>query len=184
MDAAHARASVSRFVRDPAHDLFGEGGAIDAMFHPKTVAVVGAVSQPGSLGYQTLAALSGSGFEGSVVVVDPSAQANTFGVPVYPSFQELPSKAELAVVVTAGKGVLGAVEQCAAAGVRGVAVMSAVDATDQHFSELQRNVCQLLRQSRMQMIGPGCCALMNPSIGLNASPNLPLPVPGSVAFIG
>ena len=75
MDAAHARASVPRFVRDPAHDLFGEGGAIDAMFHPKTVAVVGATSQPGSLGYQTLAALSGSGFEGSVVVVDPGAQA-------------------------------------------------------------------------------------------------------------
>jgi acetyltransferase len=184
MDAAHARASVSRFVRDPAHDLFGEGGAIDAMFHPKTVAVVGAISQPGSLSYQTLAALSGSGFEGSVVVVDPGAQANTFGVPVYPSFQELPSKAELAVVVTAGKGVFGAVEQCAAAGVRGVAVMSAVDATDQHFSELQQQACQLLRQSRMRMIGPGCCALMNPSIGLNASPNLPLPVPGSVAFIG
>jgi acetyltransferase len=184
MDAAHARASVPRFVRDPAHDLFGEGGAIDAMFHPKTVAVVGATSQPGSLGYQTLAALSGSGFEGSVVVVDPGAQANTFGIPVYASFQELPSKAELAVVVTAGGGVFGAVEECAAAGVRGVAVMSAVDATDQHYSELQQQVCQLLRQSRMRMIGPGCCALMNPSIGLNASPNLPMPVPGSVAFIG
>src|ERR1700719_416044 len=128
MDAAHARASVSRFVRDPAHDLFGEGGAIDAMFHPKTVAVLGAISQPGSLGYQTLAALSGSGFEGSVVVVDPSAQGNAFGVPVYPSFQDLPTKANLAVVVTASSGVFGAVEQCAAAGVRGVAVLSAVDA--------------------------------------------------------
>jgi acetyltransferase len=184
MDAAQARASVSRFVRDPAHDLFGEGGAIDAMFHPKTVALVGAVSQPGSLGYQTLAALRGSGFEGSLVVVDPSAQPNTFGIPVYPSFQDLPSKAELAVVVTASKGVLGAVEQCAAAGVRGVAVMSAMDATHQHFSELQRLVCQRLRESRMRMIGPGCCALMNPSIGLNASPNLPMPLPGSVAFIG
>jgi acetyltransferase len=184
MDAAHARASVSRFVRDPAHDLFGEGGAIDAMFHPKTVAVVGAISQPRSLGYQTLAALSGSGFEGSVVVVDPSAQANAFGFPVYPSFQDLPSKAELAVVVTASNGVFGAVEQCAAGGVRGVAVLSAVDATDQHFGELQRHICQRLRQSRMRMIGPGCCALMNPSIGLNVSPNLPMPVPGSVAFIG
>jgi len=184
MDAAHARASVPRFVRDPAHDLFGEGGAIDAMFHPKTVAVLGATSQPGSLGHQALAALSGSGFEGSVVVVDPGSQANTLGVPVYPSFQDLPTKAELAVVVTPSSGVFGAVEQCAAAGVRGVAVLSAVDTTDQHFSELQRNVCQLLRQSRMRMIGPGCCALMNPSIGLNASPNLPMPVPGSVAFIG
>ena len=85
MDAAHARASVSRFVRDPAHDLFGEGGAIDAMFHPKTVAVLGATSQPGSLGHQALAAVTGSGFEGSVVVVDPCAQGSAFGVPVYPS---------------------------------------------------------------------------------------------------
>jgi acetyltransferase len=184
MDAAHARASVSRFVRDPAHDLFGECGAIDAMFHPKTVAVLGATSQPGSLGHQALTALTGSGFEGSVVVVDPRSQASAFGVPVYPSFQDLQTKAELAVVVTASSGVFAAVEQCAAAGVRGVAVLSAVDTTDQHFGDLQRHICQQLRQTRMRMIGPGCCGLMNPSIGLNASPNLPMPVPGSVAFIG
>jgi acetyltransferase len=164
--------------------LFGEGGAIDAMFHPKMVALVGAVSQAGSLAYQTLAALSGSGFDGSLVVIDPKAQANTFGVPVYPSFNDLPSKAELAVVATPSRDVFGAVEQCAAAGVRGVAVMSAMDVTGQHFGELQRLVCQRLRQSRMRMIGPGCCALMNPSLGLNASPNLPMPLPGSVAFIG
>jgi acetyltransferase len=184
MDAAHARASVPRFIRDPAHDLFGEGGSIDAMFHPKTVAVLGATSQPGSLGHQALTALTGSGFEGSVVVVDPCAHANAFGVPVYPSFQDLPTKAELAVVVTASSGVFAAVEQCAAAGVRGIAVLSAVDPTDQHSSDLQRHICQQLRQTRMRMIGPGCCALMNPSFGLNVSPNLPMPVPGSVAFIG
>jgi acetyltransferase len=184
MDAAHARASVPGFVRDPAHDLFGECGAIDAMFHPKTVAVLGAASQPGSLGHQALAALTGSAFEGSVVVVDPRTQANAFGVPVYPSFQDMPTKAELAIVVTASSGVFAAVEQCAAAGVRGVAVLSAVDTTDQHFGDLQRNIRQQLRQTRMRMIGPGCCALMNPSIGLNASPNLPMPLPGSVAFIG
>ena len=183
MDAAHARASVPRFVRDPAHDLFGECGAIDAMFHPKTVVVLGPTSQPGSLGHQTLAAVTGSGFDGSVVVVDPGAQANAFGVPVYPSFQDLPTKAELAVVVTASSGVFAAVDQCAAAGVRGVAVLSAVDATDQ-LSDLQQHVCQRLRQTRMRVIGPGCCALMNPSIGLNISPNLAMPVPGSVAFIG
>ena len=184
MDAAHVRASVPRFVREPAHDLFGECGAIDAMFHPKTVAVIGAASQPGSLGHQALAALTGSAFEGSVVVVDPRSQANAFGVPVYPSFQDLPTKVELAIVVTAGSGVFAAVEQCAAAGVRGVAVLSAVDTTDQHFGDLQRHIRQQLRQTRMRMLGPGCCALMNPSIGLNASPNLPMPLPGSVAFIG
>ena len=184
MEAAHVRASIPRFVRDPAHDLFGECGSIDAMFHPKTIAVLGATSQPGSLGHQALTALTGSGFEGSVVVVDPRAQANAFGVPVYPSLQDLPTKAELAIVVTASSGVFTAVEQCAAAGVRGVAVLSAVDATDQHFSDLQQQVCKRLRQTRMRMIGPGCCALMNPSIGLNASPNLPMPLPGSVAFIG
>ena len=33
----------------------------------------------------------------------------------------------------------------------------------------------------MRMLGPGCAALINPSIGLNASVNLPMPVAGSVA---
>jgi acetyltransferase len=186
MEAAPKRtpAAAARFVRNPAHDVFGEGGAIDAMFHPKTVAVVGAISQPGSLGYQTLAALSRSGFEGSVVVVAPGAHGDSSGVRVYPSFQELPTKAELAVVVTPAGGVFDAVEQCAAAGVRGVAVLSGMDATEPHFDDFEQQVRQRLRQSRMRMIGPGCCALMNPSIGLNVSPQLPMALPGSVAFIG
>ena len=35
----------------------------------------------------------------------------------------------------------------------------------------------------MKLIGPGCCALMNPSLGLNVSLGLPMPVAGKVAFI-
>jgi acetyltransferase len=180
---AREPASAPRLVRDPAHDVFGEGGAIDAMFHPKTVAVLGPTT-PGSLGHQALAALTGSDFEGSVVVIDPCARESVFGVRVYPNFHDMPTKTELAVVVTASSGVSDAVEQCAAAGVRGVAVLSGMDLTDQHRSNFERHVCDRLRQGRMRMIGPGCCALMNPSIGLNASPQLPMPVAGSVAFIG
>ncbi len=59
-----------------------------------------------------------------------------------------------------------------------------MDVNDPHRLDLEGGVFGRLRQGRMRMIGPGCCALMNPSIGLNVSPRLPMPVAGNVAFIG
>jgi hypothetical protein len=50
-----------------------------------------------------------------------------------------------AVVVTASSGVSAAVEQCAAAGVRGVAVLSGMERTDQHRSNFERHVCEQIR---------------------------------------
>jgi acyl-CoA synthetase (NDP forming) len=43
------------------HDTFGDGGALHLFFHPTTVAVLGATSEPGTLGYKALAGLTAGG---------------------------------------------------------------------------------------------------------------------------
>ncbi len=166
-----------------AHDAFGDSGALHAIFHPKTVAVFGATTEPDTLGHKALAGLTAGGFESSLVAVDPRQQNNPFGVRVYRELEDVPAPVDLAVVVTTSDESLEVIEKCAGAGVKGAVVLSGVDGTAERRRDFKRHVCERLRKSRMKLIGPGCCALMNPSLGLNVSPGLPMPVAGNVAFI-
>jgi acetyltransferase len=162
-----------------AHVAFEDGGALHSIFHPTTVAVLGATAEPGTQGHKALAGLTAGGFEGSVVAVDPSQQDNAFGVCVYRQLADVPAPVDLAVVVKASDDILEAIEKCAGAGVKGVVVLSGLDGTAEHRRDFERHVRERLRQSGMKLIGPGCCALMNPSLGLNVSPGLPMPASAS-----
>ena len=166
-----------------AHDAFLDGSALDAIFHPTTIAVIGASAEPDTLGHKTIAALIAGGFEGLVVAVDPHQRRNPLGINVYRQLGDVPADVDLAVVVTPSDGMLDAIEQCARAGVKGVVVTSGLDGTTERRRDVERQIRDRLRHSRMKLIGPGCGALMNPSIGLNVSAGLPMPVAGNVAFI-
>jgi acetyltransferase len=166
-----------------AHDAFGGGGTLHAIFHPTTVAVLGATAESDTLGYRTIARLATGGFESSLVSVDPRERPNEFGIRVYRELEDVPARVDLAVVVTASNETLEAIEKCVRAGVKGVVVLSDMDGTVEHRRQFQHEICERLRRSHTKVIGPGCSALMTPSIGLNVSPGLPMPVAGNVAFI-
>jgi acetyltransferase len=165
-----------------AHDAFGDSGALHAIFHPTTVAVVGATAEH-TLGHKALAGLTTGGFERSLVAVDVRQQSNAFGVRVYRELDDVPAPVDLAVVATTADETLDAIEQCAGAEVKGVVVLSGLDGTADRRGDIGRQIRERLRRSRTKLIGPGCCAWMNPSLGLNVSPGLPMPVAGNVAFI-
>jgi acetyltransferase len=166
-----------------AHDAFGRGGTLRAMFHPATVAVVGATDEPDTLGYKTFARLATGGFEGSLVAVDPRERPNEFGTRVYRELEDVPAPIDLVVVVTASNQTLDAIEKCVRARVKGVVVLSDMDGTVEGRRQFQHEISERLRRSHTKLIGPGCSALMTPSIGLNVSTGLPMPVAGNVAFI-
>ena len=150
-----------------AHDVFEGAGPLHAVFHPASVAVIGASTEPHTLGHKVFSGLLN----------------NSFGFPVYRALDDAPAPVDLAVVVTTGDDALDAIERCAAAGVNGVVVMSGADGSPERRRDFERRVGELLHKSRTKLIGPRCFALMNPSVGLNVSPGLPMPVAGNVAFI-
>ena len=78
--------------------MFGEGGPLDAMFNPKAVVLIGDASRSGSVADRTLAALTGSHFEGSLALVDPAKDEHTVGVPSFAKLQEPPRKPDLALL--------------------------------------------------------------------------------------
>src|SRR4028118_512378 len=169
---------------DPAHDVLGyEGGQLDAIFRPETVAVIGATDRPGSVGRTIMWNLVSSPFGGTVFPVN-SKRPNVLGIKAYPSVSEVPQKVDLAVIVAPAPAVPGIIAECAEAGVVGAIVISAgFRETGPEGAELEERVLEEARKGRMRIIGPNCLGVMNPNTGLNATFAGAMARPGSVGFL-
>ena len=97
---------------------------LDFIFKPRSIAVVGASSRPGSVGNDILRNLLFAGFCGTVYPVNPKSP-NILGVHAYPSLTDIPGPVDLAVMIIPASTVLATVDQAIAKGVKGVVVISA-----------------------------------------------------------
>lgn len=156
---------------------------LDAIFTPRTVAVIGATENPNSVGRPVLWNLLSNPFGGTVYPVNPK-RPSVLGIRAYPSVKDLPERPDLAVVVTPAKAVPGLIEECAEAKIPGAIVISA------GFKELgapgialEQEIINTARTSGMRLIGPNCLGVMNPISGLNATFAKGMAKPGNVAFI-
>jgi acetyl coenzyme A synthetase (ADP forming)-like protein len=149
---------------------------------PLSVAVIGVSRNPRNLGHRIFHVLRTGGYEGPVYAVNPHAD-EAAGVRTLHSMREAPHGIDLAVVAVPRDAVLSVVDDCAAAGVKSLVVISA------GFAEVgadgQADQDQLLRAVRghgMRMIGPNCMGLLNAHLRMNASLASQLPPAGRVAF--
>ena len=173
-----------RFAADPSYDILrGEPNPLDAIFRPKSVAVIGATEREGSVGRTVVDNLIKGGFAGTLCGVNPHRR-EVLGVPVYPSLAEVPGKLDLAVVVTPAATVPGVIRECAAAGVAGAVIISA------GFKEigpdgirLEQETLAAARRGNVRLIGPNCLGVTIPSAKLNATFAQSMALSGSVALL-
>jgi acetyltransferase len=175
---------VGKPTSDRAHDILrSERHPLDAIFAPKSVAVIGATERANSIGRNVLWGLLSNPFGGTVFPVNPH-HANVLGIKAYPSIAAVPEQVELAVIATPAATVPDVISDCVAAGVQGGIVISAgFREYGESGEELEREIQKRLKGSRMRIIGPNCIGVMNPLKGLNATWGQTIARPGSVAFI-
>ena len=78
-------AASSAIKQDPSHDvLHSEPRPLDAIFQPRSVAVIGATPREGAVGRTVLANLTSHGFRGKVWPVNPR-HAEILGLPCFPA---------------------------------------------------------------------------------------------------
>ncbi len=181
---APASKPAGKPTSDRAHDILrSERHPLDAIFAPRSVAVIGASERPNSIGRNVLWSLLSNPFGGTVFPVNPH-HPNILGIKAYPSISAIPEEVELAVIATPAASVPDVISDCAAAGVRGGIVISAgFREYGERGVELEREIQKRLQGSRMRIIGPNCIGVMNPLKGLNATWGQTIARPGSVAFI-
>ena len=81
----------------------------EALFRPRSIAIVGASRKPGSLGDVLARNMFESGFEGPIMPVHPK-EAYIHSVTAYPDIKSLPTVPDLAVIATPPRTVPGIVE--------------------------------------------------------------------------
>ena len=155
---------------------------LDAIFAPKTVAVIGATEKPGSVGRTILANLK-SAFTGTVFPVNPN-RSTVLGIKAYPDVGSIPAPIDLAVIVTPAATVPAVVKECVAANVGGAIVISAgFKECGSTGAKLERDVLESARSGGMRIIGPNCLGVMCPAIGLNATFAASMAKPGNIGFL-
>jgi acetyltransferase len=174
---------LNKPMRDPAYNILGaDRQLLREIFAPKTVAVIGASDEPGSVGRTLMWNLVSNPFGGTIFPVNPKRNS-VLGIKAYPSVAAVPEKVELAIVATPAPTVPAIIRECVEVGVRGAIIISAgfkeIGARGQ---ELEREIKNLAR-GKMRIIGPNCLGVMNPRVGLNATFASTMARPGNVGFI-
>ena len=156
---------------------------LDTLFHPESVALIGASERAGSVGQVILRNLRRAGFEGELLLVNPHL-STLDETPVYPDVGSLPRAPDLAVIATPPSTVPGLIAELGARGTRAAVVITA------GFGELGPQGCALQQQALdaarpylLRLIGPNCVGIMVPGIGLDASFSHLMPPPGKLAFV-
>jgi acetyl coenzyme A synthetase (ADP forming)-like protein len=166
-DRAAAAAAVARFVE------------------ASSVAVIGASRARDSVGGQAFHNLLDAGFQGTAYPVNRDAEV-VQSVRAYGSVAEIPGPVDLAVVAVPAAAVLEVVEECAAARIPAVVVMSAGFAeVGEEGAERQRRLLAACRRGGVRLIGPNCLGAINTAaeVRLNATFAPRMPASGNVGFV-
>lgn len=156
---------------------------LDKMFAPRSIALIGASAREGTVGQVVLKNLTGAGFAGRIMAVNP--QGGTIdGIAVSPDVASLPEAPDLAVIATPPQAIPGLVGELGARGTKAAVVITA------GFGELgaeglalQSRMLEAARPALMRIAGPNCLGVMVPGVGLNASfAHIP-PLKGDIAFV-
>ncbi|GAB4247974.1 MAG: acetate--CoA ligase family protein [Thermoleophilia bacterium] len=135
--------------------------ALDAVFSPKAVAVVGASNDPTKWGGTIMNNMLSGGFPGKIYPVNPKGGA-IFGLPAFADIEELPETPDLALIAVPARLVAGVVEACGRKGVRAVVVISSgFSEVSREGAEMEREVARIASDHGMAMIGPNCMGVMS-----------------------
>ncbi len=138
-------------------------------FTPNSVAVIGASTEPGKVGYDIVHNLIDAKFQGEVYPVNPKAD-EIQGLKAYKSVLEIPGPVDLAVIVIPAKFVIAAVEQCGQKGTDSVIIISAgFKEVGADGAKLQDELMEMARRYGIRIIGPNCLGIISSNVGLNAS---------------
>jgi acetyltransferase len=158
---------------------------LDALFRPRSVAVVGTSSKARTIGREVLANLLEEEFQGVVFPVNPGARI-VQSLKCYASVEDIPDPVDLAVVVVPAPHVPEVARQCARKGVGGLVVITAgFRETGESGRSLEEELLEITAAAGMRVVGPNCMGLLNtdPDVRLNATFAATRPLAGTVAFV-
>jgi acyl-CoA synthetase (NDP forming)/RimJ/RimL family protein N-acetyltransferase len=159
--------------------------AVRRLLSPRSVAVIGASRDPGTIGHDVVKLLQRAGFAGPVWPVNPNAH-HVASIRAVGSILDIAEEVDLAIVAVPAEAVAAVVEECGRKQVYGVVILSAGFAeTGPDGAALEAEVLRVARSWGVRVVGPNCLGIINtdPSVGLHATFAQEVPRRGQVSLL-
>lgn len=158
---------------------------LEALFRPKSVAVIGASAKELSIGNRIIKNLIDFGYTGAIYPINPKAD-EIRGIKAYPSIFDVPGEIDLAHMVIAGKFVPNAVEDCGKKGIKAIIINSAgFTEIGPEGAALQKDFLERAKKYGIRILGPNCQGIINTDPALKAYCNFTFtkPEPGFISIV-
>src|SRR5437879_4818171 len=127
---------------------------LDPFFSPDIIALIGASRDLEKIPGRLFSMLRKNEFPGKIYPINPN-YGDIDGLKCYPSISAVGQPIDLAIVIIPARAVLGALEQCAAAGVKNAVIVSSGFAEEGGDSGVMQNaIAELARKTGMRISGP------------------------------
>ncbi len=156
--------------------------ALDKILMPKSVAVIGASTDPFKWGHMLLSAIQKSGFEGEIYPVNPKAE-EILGLKCYSSIRDVPYPVDSAIVVVPARFVPSVFEDLVSKDVKGAVVITSGFSETGEEGEREIEQIRNIAEGNLRFIGPNCMGVTSSPGKLSALMVPFLSDEGDVAFI-
>jgi acetyltransferase len=156
---------------------------LESIFHPQSIAVVGASARPGSVGRAVMQNLIEGGFEGPVYPIN-MRHPSIMDKKSYASLCQVEDQVDLVVVATPLETVPEIISDCGRIKAAGAVIISAGGKeTGPAGRQLETKILNAAAGTGLRIIGPNCLGIMCGAARLNASFASRMPLDGKLAFI-
>lgn len=140
---------------------------LDSLFHPESIAIIGASANPTSKGYDYLKGMLELGFPGRIYPINMRA-GEVLGLKAYPRIKDIPGQVDYVISCIDAQSAVATLADCALKGAKAIQLYTS------GFSEtgeadgiaLERELLQRANDNGMHVIGPNCIGLHYPKGGL------------------
>jgi acetyltransferase len=157
---------------------------LNRIFHPGSIAVIGASRNASGVGRLVFDNLLEGGFDGPVYPVNPRSE-HIARRKCFARIDQLPEPVDLAIICTPAHTVPQIVLECGERGIPGIVILSAgFRESGAQGRELEAAIAANAARFRgLRILGPNCLGFISPHLKLNASFAGRMPAPGGVTFL-
>ncbi|ALV39976.1 hypothetical protein AU252_01340 [Pseudarthrobacter sulfonivorans] len=160
---------------------------LEVLFNPRSVAIIGASTNPAKLSGRPLSNLQRSQYSGEVFVVNPRVE-HINGVRSYPGIDKIPSPVDVAFIVVPAEQAVDAALAAAHAGAKAaiIGVSGFAESGDDRGRDLQSRLTRIAAETGMRIVGPNTNGIYNAvaglSLGYNSAHGEDIPA-GSISIV-
>ncbi len=160
--------------------------SLTPLFAPRSVAVLGASSDPTRISGRPIAYMKAQGFQGALYPINPN-RTEVQGLKAYPSVAALPETPDVAIVAVAAEIAENSITELAERGVKAAVMFTAGFAEmDEAGEAAQNRMVAAARKHDMRILGPNCLGVFDARTAyyatFSSSFDSGWPVPGRIGI--